>query len=646
MKIYYASQSFYPYIGGVSTYLLNLAREMVRRGNEVVEVHLRPKGETSEDEVKGIEVIRVPKEPIDTELMIGYSKFKEIVYKECHYNEFVFNKPPAEMEGYAEFAKVNEFFGEEVKELIESKPAEVVHIHDFQLIYLYKYVPRGTPLFLTWHIPFADRISPHLKEYLINIMKEYDKVVFSSPEYIKAAVKAGLPKEKTELIHPICNTQHFKKVEGSKELLRKKYNLPKDAKIILCVQRIDPKSGHEQLVKSLPAIIKKVPNAKLVFVGAESLSNKLSKDREMLRQNIIKLIDKLKVKDNIIFTGNIDYGEIPEIYNCADVATLVSQNEGFGLSVTEAMACGVPVIGTKVGGIPLQVVDGKNGYLVSVGDYKKTSERIIKILSDDDLRQKMSKEALKTVAQKFDMSIGIDKHLVMYNKVMREKYEHHRLALLNSDDFNAIITDFDGTLTGEEGELDKSLMKEISTLGKDLILATGRNIYFVRELWKQFSGWRCIVCENGSVIYFPDKEKTITISSSDMTKARKILKAEPVAKNIGKVVVDLSVKDFKKIKKDLKGLKLSFKTNEGNVSILPENVDKGLGLKMALQYMNINPEKTIIIGNGENDVDMFNIPGFKVALRNSHTMLKNLADQVVDKPSNEGVREVMKRLKN
>ena len=135
MKIYYASQSFYPHIGGVSTYLLNLAKEMKKNGNEVVEVHLRSVGGVSEEEVKGIEIHRVPREPIDKEIMKKYSKFKETVYKECHYNVKEFDKSPDQIEGFEEYNEVNEYFGEELRELLEKNPADIVHIHDFQLLF-------------------------------------------------------------------------------------------------------------------------------------------------------------------------------------------------------------------------------------------------------------------------------------------------------------------------------------------------------------------------------------------------------------------------------------------------------------------------------------------------------------------------------
>jgi len=263
MKIYYASQSFYPHIGGVSTYLLNLAKEMKKNGNEVIEVHLRPNEQDYEDEVKGIEIRRVPREPIDSEIMKGYSQFKETVYKECHYNVKEFDNPPDKIEGFEEYNKVNEYFGEELRELLEEDLADVVHIHDFQLLFAYKYVPRGVPCILTWHIPFIENMSKYLARFLIKHLKEYDKVVFSSQDYIENAVKMGLPREKTELIYPIANTNLFKKMDINKAAVKQKYKIPANSRVILSVQRVDPKSGHEQLIKAMPEIIKKVPNAKL-----------------------------------------------------------------------------------------------------------------------------------------------------------------------------------------------------------------------------------------------------------------------------------------------------------------------------------------------------------------------------------------------
>ena len=655
MKIYYASQSFYPHIGGVSTYLLNLAREMSEKDNEVVEVHLRPSGEENYDEIKGIEIHRVPKEPIDNEIMQKYSIFKEIVYKECHYNQKEFTKPAEDMEGFVEFNKVNEYFGKEIKVLLEQNPADIVHIHDFQLLFAYRYVPRGTPLILTWHIPFIENISKHLSEFLIKNLKEYDKIVFSSPEYIEAAVKAGLPRDKTELIYPIANTNLFKILDINKDAVKKKYKIPKNSKVILCVQRIDAKSGHEQLIKALPIILKKVPNARLVFVGGKSMSNKLSKDREILVEKVKALIKKIKLEKKIIFTGNIEYATLPELYNSSDIVALCSKNEGFGLSVTEGMACGNPIVGTKVGGIPIQVEDGKNGFLVNVGDIASTADKIIKILTNPKLRKNMSSHSLETVEKKFKTQMGIEKHLMLYNEVKQYKDELHKIEYMGVSDIKGIITDLDRTITDkppkrefDSKDFDANLLKELKNLKVDLFLATGRNIHYVKKLCDKFDIWKCVIAENGAVIYFPKNKKTITINTSYMTKAKKIIRELNLPDTtIGKVITSNRLKDLPIIKKKIEGLadKVNFIRNVNEIMIMPSGVDKGLGIRLAMRYMNIDMDKTIVVGDGENDVDMFLNPGFKVALANANEKLKRLANLVTEMPSTQGVREMIKKLK-
>src|SRR3989339_771981 len=278
MKIFFASQSFYPHVGGVSTYLLNLAKGLMQRGNEVIEVHLRTPNESSEETVKGIKVFRIPKEPLKENLLKGYSNFKERIYKECHGEGELFKKEPLITYGYDEYNQINLSIGKQIEELLEKHPTEIVHIHDFQLLLIYRNTPRGIPVILTWHIPFIDSISKHLKQFLIKHMKEFDKVIFSCEEYAKSAVKAGLPPEKAEIIHPIANTSLFKPEEYGNDL-REMYNIPEDYKIILCVQRIDSKSGHLQLIKAMLKIIIKFPKVKFMFVGGESLTSKISKER-------------------------------------------------------------------------------------------------------------------------------------------------------------------------------------------------------------------------------------------------------------------------------------------------------------------------------------------------------------------------------
>jgi glycosyltransferase involved in cell wall biosynthesis len=83
-----------------------------------------------------------------------------------------------------------------------------------------------------------------------------------------------------------------------------------------------------------------------------------------------------------MFIGNVDYPKLPELYNASDVVAHCPKNEGFGLSITEGMACGKAIVATNVGGIPLQVKNNINGFLVEPRDIKSTAEKVIKILSN------------------------------------------------------------------------------------------------------------------------------------------------------------------------------------------------------------------------------------------------------------------------
>lgn len=651
MKIYYASQSFYPHIGGVSTYLYNLCNKMVARGNDVVEVHLRSAGEDYENNLNGIDIFRVPRDPINKDIMKNYSQFKETVYKACHYETSKEDIKVEEMQGYKEYNIVNEYFGEELRNLLKENPADVVHIHDFQLLFAYKYVPRGTPLVLTWHIPFIKAMPNNLKSFLIKHMKEFDKVVFSSPEYIKEVIDAGLPKEKIELIHPIANTEIFKELNVNEKEVRKEHGLPINDNIILSVQRIDPKSGHEQLIKAMPGVLEKIPDAKLVFVGGDSLSNKLSDSRAKIKERIHNLIKELNLEDKVIFAGTIDYYKLPVVYNSVELVALCSKNEGFGLSITEAMACGRAVIGTNVGGIPLQIKNGENGFIVEVNDVQKTSEAIIKILENKELREEMQKKSLEIVSRNFKIDVGVQKHIALYTSLIKTKDNFSRLEFFDSDEITAIATDLDRTLTDKPAkeefdinDFDKELFEKLADLEIEKILVTGRSSKFIEELANAFPIWKCIIAENGSILYFPKTKKKVVMDTEPMKEARKILKElDLIGTDVGEIIVSTKIKHEEEIKNKLGPLcsELNFIYNVDDLMILPFEVSKGFALKIAHLFLNLDPEKTIIVGDGENDIDMYLNPGIKIALKNSIPKLKQLSMQVIDKPSIEGIKKII-----
>ncbi|MBI2010460.1 MAG: glycosyltransferase [Candidatus Chisholmbacteria bacterium] len=645
MRIFFASQSFYPSIGGVSTYLYNLARELQSSGNEVSEIHLRSPGEEGAEALEGINIFRVPKEPLDRELLKGYYQFKELIYNESHRNLGLIDRPLEQMPGYAEFVKLNDIFGTQIGELLEYHKGEIVHVHDFQLLLLYKYIPRGIPLVFTWHIPLAKNISKDLARFLVEHMSQFDATIFSSPQYIKTAIHHGLPKAKAKLIYPICNTDLFTKKRINKIKVRRHHGLPPKAKIILCVQRIDAKSGHEPLIRAFARVREKIKNAHLVFVGGKSMSNLLSQERRRYERHIFKLIAALNLKKSITFTGSIPYESLPFVYNSVDVYALLSYNEGFGLSVTEAMACGLPIVGRRVGGIPEQIAHQKNGFLVPEDDDGTIAARYLtRLLKDRNLRAIMGKESLRLVERKFKMRFSVEKHLSLYTAL---KLAKHGPTLPERQNISAIITDFDHTVTDSPGQLNVDILRSLRRVSKNLILVTGRPIVYVKKLTRRFGGWVCIVAENGAVIYFPKSGQTITFNSRFMRSARLKAKNAPFPVKRGRVI--LSVQGHKA--RSLRSLvgpgtlrHLQEHTNMSERMLLPRSVNKARSLRIALDILHLNPEEIIIIGDGENDLDLFHLPGTKIAVANAHPALKKLADHVTTSAATEGIKEIIKLL--
>lgn len=130
-----------------------------------------------------------------------------------------------------------------------------------------------------------------------------------------------------------------------------------------------------------------------------------------------QLARKLDIKNNVIFTGRIPRVELPYYYAASDVVVVPSLQEAWSLVVTEAMASGKPVIGTNVGGIPDQIIDGYNGFLVPPRNPKSIAEKILWLYENQDQTKKMGMCGRKLVEEKFDINKRIDKILKLYKQL-------------------------------------------------------------------------------------------------------------------------------------------------------------------------------------------------------------------------------------
>lgn len=161
--------------------------------------------------------------------------------------------------------------------------------------------------------------------------------------------------------------------------MRDRLHLPADHQIVLWVGRLIPIKGLEFLLQAIPTILQAHPQTLFVLVGAGELE-----------QELRAAVQQMGLSEAVRFPGKISSEEVPLWLNAADMLVLPSLNEGRPNVVLEAMACELPVVATRVGGIPELVEDGETGFLIPPKTVAPLSARINELLDNPSLRRQMA----------------------------------------------------------------------------------------------------------------------------------------------------------------------------------------------------------------------------------------------------------------
>jgi D-inositol-3-phosphate glycosyltransferase len=178
-------------------------------------------------------------------------------------------------------------------------------------------------------------------------------------------------------------------------LARRILGLNKDEHIILQLGRMVPRKGIDNVIKAMALLQSRGKKIRLLIVGGETdePDARLCPEIERLQQ----LAEDKGIKHNITFTGRRNRDVLKYYYSAADLFITTPWYEPFGITPLEAMACGIPVIGSNVGGIKYSVEDGKTGCLVPPEDPAALAAKIDGLLSDAYLRNAMKEQAVKRV---------------------------------------------------------------------------------------------------------------------------------------------------------------------------------------------------------------------------------------------------------
>jgi phosphatidyl-myo-inositol dimannoside synthase len=230
---------------------------------------------------------------------------------------------------------------------------------------------------------------PVARELLRRIGERTDVVTYLG-EYFRVRLSRALtPAAAARLtqLHPGVDATVFKPDPAAREVIRERYRLA-GRPVVVCVSRLVRRKGQDTLLRAWPAVIKQVPDAALLIVGAGPYG-------AALRQ----LSQRSGLNSSVHFTGPVPQAELPAHYAAGDVFSMPCRTrrggldvEGLGIVYLEASATGLPVVGGDSGGAPDAILPGETGYVVAGRDVAALSDRLIALLSDPPVAKAMGEK--------------------------------------------------------------------------------------------------------------------------------------------------------------------------------------------------------------------------------------------------------------
>jgi phosphatidylinositol alpha-mannosyltransferase len=366
------SPYFYPEIGGAEFAAYEVSKWLTKKGHKV-QVVTKHFGEFKYEILDGIEVFRVKSRRI---------------------------------KGLQSLTAFPAMLNLSIK-LVEG--ADIVHAHipypSAIIAYIIKKIKKR-PYLVTSQ---GSELLDYPEEKMLRLIKPIIKITLKDADHVHVISTAlknsitsnfGVPSQKITIIPNGINLTLFNPSKAKKRKSRKEYT-------IISVSRLTEKNGLDYLIRAMPEVLKKF-DCKLLIVGDGDQKTSLK-----------KLVRELAIEDKVEFKGWVEYEKVPEMVASSDLFVRASISEGLGTAFLEAMACGVPVVGSRVQGILDIIKDGDNGILVEPRNIKAISKSIIRVLEDSNLRNKLIKKGLNFV-EKFKWELISQQYLELYEKIVED----------------------------------------------------------------------------------------------------------------------------------------------------------------------------------------------------------------------------------
>jgi glycosyltransferase involved in cell wall biosynthesis len=394
-KVCFISPEYWPLTGGTGAYVYYLSNELLKNGYQIYVV--TGSNQTQDIQVNpqlGVSFLRIPKMPIVKSFMLAANSNRKLnSVRDTAHIDITHPQLPLT----PNFA-VPPTFGKTIVCTVHSTwkgEAEAI---------------RGRPYSrLNANEKFLVSFNWFLRFFEEGMLARARKIIavshFTKWELIKYY---KIPEGKIRVIHNGVDISKFKPATDKRKVKSELGFNPDDIAIV-SVGRLYARKGLFTLIESMPAVVKRFPNAKFIISG-KGQSDEMHK--------LLVYAEKLSVKDNIIFTGYYPDKKLPKLYQAADIFAFSTFYEHHPFAVLEALATGLPVVTTTVGGIPETIESGKNGFLVEPFNPKTFGEKILYLLEHPAFAKDMGAQARKTIMENYDWRIVVKDAIKVYDQAL------------------------------------------------------------------------------------------------------------------------------------------------------------------------------------------------------------------------------------
>ncbi len=395
-KICFISPEYWPLAGGTGSYVYYLSRELMKNGYDINIVT----GGTQARDVQvnrhlSVNFLKTPKTPLVKSFLFAGNSYRKLRSIRDQMNPDV---------THANLPLVPNFAVPP-----NTAPAHISTVHstwegEANAI-------RGEPYSrLNANEKFMVSFTWFLRIFEERMMRRSKKLIAVSDFTRKELTQYyGISPSKIRVIHNGVDTKKFQPTQDKRKI-KSELGFNPDDPAVVSVGRLYARKGLFTFIESIPAVAKRFPKAKFIVSG-KGQSDEMAK--------LTAHAERLGVRDKLVFTGYFPDAKLPKLYQAADVFAFSTFYEHHPFAVLEALATGLPVVTTNVGGIPETITDGKNGFMFKPFDAQAFSNRILYLLENPAAAEEMGAQARKTILELFDWSIVVKDAMRVYDEVLK-----------------------------------------------------------------------------------------------------------------------------------------------------------------------------------------------------------------------------------